>query len=539
MSLAQRSLLQMVRDNAGVSDEALLFFVGVSADGTLVEERRSYPQLLDRGMRLAGGLRAAGLGAGDRFALLMRNRAAFLDAMVASEIAETEFVAIDPRIRGEKLASMLRFAQCRGVIACSEGFANLAPLLNDMTDIEWVWTIEPEVHPAATELEAVIEAAPPLDGSPAPFDRVMQLLYTSSTTGEAKAICVTHGRFAGAATLAEPFQLTPSDRLYTGLSLTHGNAQLMTLGAALALRVPLVVSWQFTKSRLWEILAHYRCTVFNLLGGMTSAIYAEPPGPFDRAHAVRMVISAGMPRQLWQAFEQRFGLSIYEFYATAEGGMLINPPGAGPLGSVGKTPAGVCEILDAGDRPCPAGVKGEICFRNADGSVPPVRYLANDAASLAKTRGGWFRTGDIGWKDADGWVYFSHRAGRSVRRNGDFVDTAAIETMLSGLPEIDDVYVYGIRTDTSTPGEREVVAAIVPTAAGADAERIMAQCLDRLGTLGAPDLIQIVPAIPKTASEKPQERHLVEMINDGSSMIHNRKGPTKIRAMEGKEDDER
>ncbi|HEX7931347.1 MAG TPA: AMP-binding protein [Sphingomicrobium sp.] len=352
-------------------------------------------------------------------------------------------------------------------------------------------------------------------------------------------MCVTHGRFAGAAALAEDLGMVRSDRLYTGLSLTHGNAQLITMGGAMALGAPLVISRQFTKSRLWEILARYRCTVFNLLGGMTSAIFAEPPGDLDRANDVRLVVSAGMPPPLWRRFEERFGLKVLEFFATAEGGLLVNPPGVGPLGSIGKPPARtICAILDEADRPCPPLVQGEICFKEADGSVTPVRYLDNEAASAAKTRGGWFRSGDIGYRDEAGWFYFSHRAGRSVRRNGDFVDVAAMETFIATLPEVDDVYVYGIRTDATAPGERDVVAAVVPVAGAGDPATVMAACLETLGSLGAPDFIQAVAAIPKTASEKPQERHLVEMINEQQCTIHSKKGPATIRAFEGREDHE-
>lgn len=539
MTLPVRTLFEIVRDAAEEGARPFLTFVHAEPDSALVEERRSHAALLANGRRLAGAFRAAGLEPGDRFALLMRNRAAFVDAMVASEIAGTEFVAIDPRIRGDKLADMLRFAACRGVIACPEGWANLRPVLGLLPGVEWVWTVDDMADRAARPLDEVVASASPIRGEPARFDQTMQLLYTSSTTGDAKAIRVPHGRFAAVAAWAEVFGLTATDRLYTGLSLTHGNAQFITLGSALALNLPLVISRQFTKSRLWEILAHYRCTVFNTLGGMTSAIFAEPPAALDRAHDVRMVLSAGMPKALWRDFEQRFGVRVFEFFATAEGGLLVNPPGVGPVGSVGKAAAGTrCEVLDAHDAICPSGRRGELCFQNSDGTVAPVNYLANEAASTAKTRGGWFRSGDIGWKDAEGWVHFSHRAGRSVRRNGDFVDIAAMEALIAGLQGVDDVHVYGVRTAASAPGEREVVAAIVPAEWPGDAAAIMTICLDRLGSIGTPNLIQIVRAIPKTASEKPQERHLVEMINERSCVLHDKSGPTEIEANEGREDSE-
>lgn len=539
MTVEARTLLAMVQGHAASGTAATLTFVAIGADGGFEEEVRSYPDLLARGERLAGALAGAGIRPGDRFALLMRNRAAFVEAMVASEIAGTEFVSIDPRIRGEKLGKMLRFGDCRGVIVCPEGWPNIASVLPECPGIEWVWTVDAVEDAGPQSLETVMAAATPVAGVPAALDRPMQWIYTSSTTGDAKAICMSHARFASTARLADTFRLTSEDQLYNGLSLTHANAQLITLACAVGLGIPAVISTQFTKSRLWELLTAYRCTVFNLLGGMTSAIFAEPPGPFDRAHSVRMVISAGMPAVVWPRFEDRFGLEVLEFYGTAEGGLLVNPPGAGPIGSVGKAPPGmVCQILDADDQPCAPGVRGEICFRHDDGTLPQVQYHANPEATADKTRGGWFRSGDIGWKDAEGWVWFSHRAGRSVRRNGDFVDTASIESLLAEQPDVDDVYVYGVRTAATTPGERLVVAAVTPTTWPGEARPLLEVCTNKLGRLGAPDFIQLVRAIPKTASEKPQDRHLVEMINAGDDTLHNKKGPVSIRVEEGKEDHE-
>lgn len=537
MVLRPRTLLEMVRENAASRSSAELCFIGRAEDGALVEERLSYGKLLDRARQLAGALRAAGMRRGDRFALLMRNRQAFVEAMVASEIAGAEFVSIDPRIRGEKLAKMIRFAKCKGVIVCPEGWSSLATALTPDLGLDWIWTVDPIGDERTRSLDHVAAAAQPIDGRPADFDQTMQLLYTSSTTGDAKAIVVSHGRFANAVANTTEFGLRPSDVIYSGLSLTHANAQFISLGAAIALNADFVISRRFSKSRLWEDLARYGCTVFNLLGGMTSEIYAEPPGPFDRAHKVRQVISAGMPGQLWRRFEDRFGVRVFEFYGTAEGGLLFNPPGIGPLGSIGKPPSGmVCALLDDADRPLGANERGQICFRNSDGSVAPVQYLDNSVASANKTRDGWFRSGDYGTRDSDGWYYFSHRAGRSVRRNGDFVDTAAVETWLAEQPEVSDVYVFGIRTAQTTVGERRVVAAIVPESDGCDVCALFARCVAELGKLGAPDFMQIVAVIPKTASEKPQERELVALINADPARVFDADGQVSIHAIEGMDD---
>ncbi|GGC52741.1 AMP-binding protein [Chelatococcus reniformis] len=531
MSPPLRTLLEIVVDGAAVRAEPVLTFVEVKHDGSLAEERRSYAELLDNGCRIAGALEAAGMAAGDAFAIVMRNHPEFVDAMIGSEVAGTVFVPIDPRTRGDKLAYMLRFARCRGAIVSPEVVENLRPLLADLPDLEWVWVIG--VGGADGRFESfadVVRASPPATAmTPRRLADPMQLLFTSGTTGDPKAIVASHARFAGVAALGPMFGLRPDDRLYTGLSLTHANAQFITLSSALAMQVPLVISRQFTKSLLWEIVTRYNCTTFNLLGGMATAIFAEPPGPLDRAHRVRFVLSAGMPAAMWRPFEERFGTRIFEFFGTAEGGLTLNPPAAGPVGSIGRAEPGlVCEILLPDDSIARAGTLGEICFRNADGSVTPVTYFGNEQASAVKTRNGWFRSGDIGWKDAAGWLFFSHRAGQSIRRNGDFIDAREVEAAIANIPGVLDAYVYGVATASNTPGEKQVVAALVVSPGLVEPREIFADCASKLGSTGVPNFVQMVAEIPKTASEKPQDRHLIAMLNEGRCQLFDRNGPAEL-----------
>ncbi len=539
MTSPLRTLLAMIREGAALQEGPILTFVEARPDGGLATETRSYAELLERGQRIAGALIAEGMQPGDSFAIILRNHPEFVDAMVGSEIAGTVFVPVDPRTRGDKLAYMLRFSRCRGAIVSRALIEHLRPLLGSLPDLRWVWVIDAATAendqegpflPLATKLAA---AEPAATAEPRPLDAPMQMLFTSGTTGDPKAILAPYARFAEVASLGPVIGLEPGDRLYTGLSLTHANAQLITLGNALAGRLPLVVSRQFTKSRLWEIVAQYGCTSFNLLGGMATAIFAEPPGPFDRAHKVRFVLSAGMPATMWEAFEERFGVRVFEFFGAAEGGLTLNPPGTGPVGSIGKAPRGVvCEILDEDDQVVAAGVEGEICFRNADGTVAPVRYFGNPEASAAKTRGGWFRTGDIGWKDAEGWIFFSHRAGQSIRRNGDFVNARAIEAAIAAMSGVADVYVYGVATADNAPGEKEVVAAIVPGEGWGEASTIFAACARDLGSTSVPSIVQILDEIPKTASEKPQDRHLIAMLSASDAKTFDKNGPVKVQMKE-------
>lgn len=531
-----RSMLRMLADGREQNPSLdILTFVDVAPDGQLREEVRTYEQLWQHGLSLAEGLRAEGMGKGSSFAIIALNHPEFVEAMVASSMAGTIFVPIDWRTRGDKLRYMLSRAECEGAVVADYALPSVIEILPQLPMLKWLWVIgDVPVEVGSVRTRAIVEVLQmPVANESITFpalDAPMQMLYTSGTTGDPKAILSPHARFAAIGNLGTMMGFRSDDRPYTGLSLTHANAQLITLGNALSMGLRLVISRSFTKSRLWEIMARFGCTTFNLLGGMVIAIYAEPPGRYDRDHKVRFVLSAGMPPNLWEPFSERFGIEIFEFYGAAEGGLTLNPPGEGPIGSIGKAPANlICAILDEQDRECAPFEYGQICFRNADGSAQSVEYFGDEAASVAKTRGGWFRSGDIGYKDAEGWVFFAHRDGASIRRNGDFVNAGDVEAFIAALPGIADAYVYGVTTPDNAPGECEVVAAVVPYDPDAfDPVAMIASCAAGLSRNASPRFVQVLNEIPKTASEKPQRRFLIAGLKDGSCDTYDQTGRTKI-----------
>jgi len=491
----------------------ILTFVDIDKNGNFIETKRTYLQLWHNGQKLAIALAKKGLKKGDAFALVMANHAEFVDLMVASSILGTIFVPIDPRTKGDKLRYMLDYAKCKGAIVADYALENVEQAWKGREDT-WLITLSenakgyPAIDAMLTDSHDHISKHIYVQSTDP--NAPMQMLYTSGTTGDPKAILSSHAKFASGAIIGNVLGLTEEDRPYTGLSLTHANAQIVTLGTIITLGLRGVISLKFTKSRLWDITRHYGCTWFNLLGGMTTAIFSECPKPNDNDNPVRIILSAGMPKSIWSDFETRFDVKLCEFYGAAEGGLTFNPSGIGPVGSCGRVaPHLEIKIFNDQDQECLTDEAGEICFRNADGSSPVVEYFHNTEASINKTRGGWLRMGDIGHVDKDGWLYFHFRKGGGIRKNGDFVNTDFVAKMLSQHPSILDVYVYGVTGDNQAPGEKDVVAAI-EVSTDFDAKKITAYFKENLEANLTPDYLQVVDRIPKTASEKPQERFLLE-----------------------------
>jgi crotonobetaine/carnitine-CoA ligase len=272
-----------------------------------------------------------------------------------------------------------------------------------------------------------------------------------------------------------------------------------------------VLSRWFTKSRLWDVCIEHGVTTWSNLGGIATAIYSEPSSERDRAHQVRLVISAGMPREIWRAFEERFGVRVLEWYGTMEGGFACNPIGVGPVGSFGKPPEGLVEmdVIDEQSGPVPAGQIGELILRPARGEAR-LSYYKNPEASAAKVRNGWLHTGDMVIRDAEGWLYFAHRReDGGLRKSGEFISEGFIRKVLAEDPEVVDVHIYGVPARSGAPGETDIVAAVVPRdPAGLDVAALFARCASRLERSHVPDVIQVVDDLPRTASEKVQARFL-------------------------------
>lgn len=496
------------------------------------DETRTFGQLWTNSQKLASALIARGIVPGDSFAIMLRNHPEFVEAMATASTLGASFVPLDPRTRGAKLAYTLNNSESKGIICADYCIEQVMEIKSQVPRLEWIIMLENtgevSAAPSSSSYQNCTSMAEIMAGPETTVDRKiddpmhpLQIIYTSGTTGDPKGVSIPNARLAGGTMFGTGLQLNEDDRPYTGLSLTHGNAQSLTLFPALGMNLPVVFSRKFTKSRLWDITRKYGCTVFNLLGGMTTAIYSEPEKENDADNPVRMVISAGMPSVIWHKFEDRFNLKVIELYAAVDGhGLFINR-GDGPIGSFGQTPEGSeFKIVNEDGNEVPHGETGELIGRPLEGEVK-VEYFKNEEASKKKTAGGWVRTGDVCHRDKEGWFYFDYRKGGGIRLNGDFINPSFVEKALAEHPSIVDVFVYGVPAASGAPGEKDVVAAIVTTE-DFTAQSVFELCKKELEANFIPRYLQVVDEIAKTASEKPQERFMLDQFSVDGEGVYTR-----------------
>jgi crotonobetaine/carnitine-CoA ligase len=505
------------------------FEITTFENGTFPDERLTYGHIVTAGRKLARGLLRAGIGKGDRFAVQMRNHPEFLYAFYAASVTGAAAVVIDPRTKGSRLDYVLRDSHSKAIIFTSELMQDVDEVIRGISDLKVLGVAYKdgmnvpvsEKYPHLDEFLSGPEVPPPDERSD-DLNNAFEVIYTSGTTGDPKGVVMKGSRMAPFSLIAQlVWQYTPQDKLYTGLSLTHGNAQAVTMMPSLLLGIPSVFSRRFTKSRIWDICRKHGCTTFSLLGGMMMGIYSEPEKPDDGDNPVNVVLSAGTPLAIWEAFEKRFNVRIHEWYGAVEGGFAHNPVGVGPVGSFGKPLEGLMEmkVVREDDTECAPYEVGELVSRMV-GQEVEVEYLGKKKASEEKTRGGWLRSGDMCHTDEEGWFYFDYRKGGGLRRAGDFIMPEHVEAVVAPHRDVSEVCVYGIPAASGAPGEVDLVAAIVPPAGRTvDVKSVFEMLLAGLEKNAVPSYVQVVDEIPKTISEKNLDRVLREAFRPGGENV--------------------
>lgn len=372
----------------------------VFENGPRPAETVTAADLVVGGDQLAAVLAGAGLLPGDRMAIMLGNHPEFVYALVANAKLGLTTVPIDPRSRGGQLELFLRGAGCAGLLTADYLVADGEVAAAVRASGVWTWVVStPEGREMGLDVSTrwdVVNDAFAGPEAPDPGEHVVDLTSpwllarTDGAATEPATVQLGYDRMPLYRLMPGFLGYRPDDVLYTGQSLTHINALVASCLPALWGSVhQTVLSRWFTERRVWELCARFGATTWTSLGGAAAAVYRQPSSESDRHHGVRLVVSAGMPRQIWRAFEERFGVRVLEWYGTMAGGFACNPVGVGPIGSFGKPPDGLVEmeVVDTEGQPLPPHRVGELIVRPAGGS--------------------WLRTGDLATRDEHGWLYLA------------------------------------------------------------------------------------------------------------------------------------
>ncbi len=354
------------------------------------------------------------------------------------------------------------------------------------------------------------------------------LIYTSGTTGLPKATTFFHRGMYGIALIGVMIWASriaqPGFKLFTCLPLFHGNALQLCAMPGYYGEVPVVLSKRFSASRLWDIVRKYEVTTFNVLGSMPQYLMKQPPRPNDKDHKVMFVGSAAAPKELVRAFEERFGLKLFEGYGAVDGGGFSLGAGGdpnAPVGSMGKPPEGtVAEVMDDDLNILGSDEVGELVFlvKKAEKEQRKVSYYKNPEASAARIQKAsdgrlWFLTGDLATRDENGWYFFVDRKKDSIRRRGENIAAWSIERAINRHDKVLESAAYGIKSDQvgEDYAEDEVMVAVVlqPNQT-MESEELLDFLQDKLAYFQIPRFIDFIDALPKSKVHRIMKRFLKE-----------------------------
>jgi len=455
--------------------------------------------------------------------ILLENRPEFVLAELGAALAGAIMVGLNPTRRGAHLARDVVHSDCQLVITEGKFAAALGATLEGTatTDVLVASRFDETPAPSAGSLETALAAVAEDDPRVrVGGDDLCLLVFTSGTTDAPRAVMRSHIRLLrmaqGGAALVTG--CAPDDAVYCAMPLFHANAQILGLGVALAGGARLVLARRFHKSRFLADVRRYGCTLFNYVGSPLAYIMDTPARPDDADNPLRLAYGNEGPRRYLDDFARRFGCRVIDSYGASEVGVVFTRQDGDPPGALGLPTPGVA-ILDARGDECPparfdaAGrlvnpeqAIGEIV--NTAGAGMFEGYYKNDAATATRTRGGMFHTGDLGYRDDRGYVYFAGRDVEWIRVEGENFLARPIEEILQRHPDVFLAAVYGV--PDAEAGDR-VMAALVLRAGSWFDGTAFAAFLDAqpdLSSKWAPTYVRIVRDLVRSETNKVQKRHL-------------------------------
>jgi len=457
----------------------------------------NWSDLRDEAAKIARAITAQGIAKGESIAILQPN-------------GREGVLAFYGAVYGGFRATMINLAAGRDAIAyaldhCEARIALVHDSVSDMFE-----SARPE---KMTRLSSFTENAVELHNVSS-SDHAL-LMYTSGTTGRPKGVVHTQSSLlAGGWAPTVAHRLTDEDRALCVLPICHINGLCVTVMGALVSGGSVAMVEKFSASRFWNQIKTHEATWFSVVPTIISHLLHSDTNPDEQSKSrlrFGRSASSALAPDVQTAFETRFGLPIIETMGLTETAaqILSNPlpPGTRKIGSPGIAYGNEVIILATDQSECKAGVEGEIAIR---GPNVMLEYLKNPDATQSTFHGRWLRTGDLGRKDVDGYLFVTGRLKELIIKGGENIAPREIDEALYAHGDVVEAAAFA--RPCKTYGERVEAAVRVCEGSSLTAEELIATCVEKLGKFKAPDYVHFLPELPKGPSGKIQRLKLQEIL---------------------------
>jgi long-chain acyl-CoA synthetase len=480
----------------------------------------TYPELFGRALRATRGLHELGIGSGDRVALLLRNSLEFLEASIATVPLGASAVPVNWHWRADEIAHVLSDSGAKALVVHADLWPAIASSVPDGVAVIVVPSVEGQVFdpPAGALLWpqwlASIEPWAPAPQT-GPVRGPVSIIYTSGTTGTPKGVVraqATESQREGTqAMLGEIFKLAPQERTVIPAPMYHTAPNVYALASAVR-GMDMTIMRSFDAEEFLRIVSEHRVTVVQMVPTMFVRLLALPERVRSRydLSSLRWVVHAAAPcpPDVKRAMIEWLGPIVAEYYGGTETGPVVfctSEEWLAHPGTVGRPlERAVVKVLDADGDELPTGQSGEI-YMWLD-VWPDFSYAGDEEKRRAVERDGLVSCGDVGYLDADGYLYLNDRRSDMVISGGVNIYPAEIEGCLLAMPGVRDCAVFGI------PDEEfgEALAACVEPQDGArlSEESVRAHVRSRLAAYKTPRLVEFRDSLPREDSGKIFKRRL-------------------------------
>ena len=482
----------------------------------------SYREMDSRAHRIAHGLAAFGIEHQEPVLFMLSDTielAALFCGLARRGAVE---VPINLAYRGPFLSRIINDSTAKVLVIDAQYLDRLEAVATELNALERcvVYPSCPEqIPPAIAERFELsdfsvlyAEGDSTFDAGPA-YHEMIGIMYTSGTTGTSKGVMASHAHaYRYGRNVGNNHGVIESDHYYTaGLPLFHIAGQWGVVYASMMTGATVILRRGYRNDYFWPDIAKHGGTVVFMLGAIANFIWQQPPQNDDAETPLEKVgMYPVIPEH--EEFAKRFDVQIASGYGSTE-----NPgPCRHPLGTpfptnqcVGKIKDTVdCKILDDNDNECETGVVGQICVRPHSPWEIMIGYWNQPEATTRAFRNLWYHSGDAGFIDDEGRLYFVDRVSDSMRRRGENISSMEVEDIVNQHDDVLECAVFPVWADES---EQEVMVTITPRpSAMLDPEAVTRFCNERMPYFMVPRYIDVVDAIPKTPTGKIQKFTLRE-----------------------------
>lgn len=475
----------------------------------LGDRSMSYGETHEQATRVASGLASLGVTRGDRVLIMLANRAEFVLSWFGANLLGAIQVPVNVDYRGEFLAHVANTAEAEIAIVepdSLDAFVAVSGKLPFLRHLVVVAGKPDDAVPAGTTASSfdelcVTPARAPVHVHPSELAAVH---FTSGTSGRSKGAMMMgaqqHLLGEQNRTLVD---LDADDVFLSTLPLFHVNAQLATVYAALLVGARAHLEPRFSASGFIATARARRATVTAMLGVMMPFILNQPPRTDDAENDLRCIWAVPCPQDTAAEFGRRFGVDRFAMpYGNTEVGLVTDPRDRPPPGSCGRPDNRFFELRlvdPETDEPVEVGTSGEVVVRPRVPWIVTPGYFGRPDQTLKAYRNLWFHTGDSLRADEGGWLWFVDRINDRIRRRGENIASADVESVLIAHPAVVDAAVVAIPSEIEG-GEDELKACVVLD--GGDLDDLTAYAIERLPRFAVPRYFEVLVELPKTPTLK-------------------------------------